>query len=214
MPTPPHPLAHLAASDPADLETDPLAVWRRDLLSRRRFLIAGAGGLAALFAPLAGSAAALGIDPWSTLAVLQDHLFPSEPDAPGAREIQALAYLRQVVADPRGDPDEQRFILKGVEWLEGLARQRHQGGFADLDAERRELVLREVASTPKGDNWLATLMLYLCEALLADPVYGGNPGGVGWAWLAHRPGFPRPTPDRRHDRLIGPPARKKQVKAA
>ena len=25
-----------------------------------------------------------------------------------------------------------------------------------------------------------------------DPVYGGNPDGIGWKWLMHPPGFPRP----------------------
>ena len=189
-----------------------LSTWRQSLLSRRRFLIATAGGLTGLFAVSSASHAAA--DPWPTLAAVLDHLFPSEADAPGAREIQAVTYLRGVVADPHGDLDEQRFILKGVEWLVGLTWERHGTHFADLDAERREAVLREVANTPKGDNWLATLMLYLCEALLADPVYGGNPGGVGWAWLAHQPGFPRPTPEKRHDRLIGPPARKARAKAA
>jgi len=164
---------------------------RRTLLSRRAFLLASAGGLAALFAP-AGTLAATA-DPWPVLAAAQDHLFPSEPGAPGAREINALAYLQGVLADPRGDREEQRFILKGVDWLEDLSRRRHRAAFANLDPARREQVLREVANAKPGENWLSTLLLYLCEALLTDPVYGGNPDGIGWAWLEHQPGFPRPT---------------------
>jgi gluconate 2-dehydrogenase gamma chain len=172
-----------------------LAEWRRSLLSRREFLIASAGSLAALFAPVTLAASA---DPWPILAAVQDHLFPSEPNAPGAREIHALAYLRWVIGDPQGDRMEQRFILKGADWLDGLSRQRQQASFVDLDPVRREQVLRELADSAKGDNWLSTLMLYLCEALLTDPVYGGNPDGIGWTWLEHQPGFPRPTPDKRY----------------
>lgn len=182
----------------ARMRTGDLATRHRHLAERRAFLLAGAGGLAALFALPAAGAIPRAVDPWPVLAAVQGHLFPSEPDAPGAREIRALAYLQGVLADPAGDRAEQGFILKGVDWLEGLCRQRHRASFLDLDALRREQVLREVAGTEKGENWLATLLLYLCEALLADPVYGGNPDGVGWAWLRHQPGYPRPTPDKRY----------------
>ena len=40
--------------------------------------------------------------------------------------------------------------------------------------------------------------LYIFEALLSDPVYGGNPEGIGWRWLGHRPGFPRPNQRNRY----------------
>jgi gluconate 2-dehydrogenase gamma chain len=173
------------------MKSPELAPWRRALVSRRAFLLASAGGLAALFAPVGALAAS--DNPWPLLAAVQDHLFPSEPGAPGAREIRALAYLQGVLGDPRGDREEQRFILNGVDWLEDLSRQRHLASFLDLDPIRREQVLREVANSEKGENWLSTLLLYICEALLTDPVYGGNPDGIGWAWLGHQPGFPRPT---------------------
>ena len=176
--------------------TSELDAWRRTLISRREFLLASAGGLAALFIPAGAQAAS--VDPWPILAAVQEHLFPSEPGAPGAREIHALAYLQWVLADPRGDRTEQRFILKGVDWLEDLSRQRRNACFVDLDPIRREQVLREVADSKEGDNWLATLLLYICEALLTDSIYGGNPDGIGWAWLEHQPGYPRPTPDKRY----------------
>jgi gluconate 2-dehydrogenase gamma chain len=179
------------------LRASELDSWHRHLMERRAFLIAGTGGLAALFSMPAAGAIPRAANPWPVLGAVQEHLFPSEPGAPGAREIRALAYLQDVLADPAGDRVEQRFILKGVDWLEGLCRQRHGASFVDLDALRREQVLREVAGTEKGENWLATLLLYLCEALLSDPAYGGNPDGIGWTWLRHQPGYPRPTPDKR-----------------
>lgn len=164
--------------------------WRRRLASRRAFLIAAAGGLAALFAPPARAAA---FDPWPVLEAALDHLFPSEPQAPGAREIRALDYLRRVIADPRGDREEQRFLIQGAGWLDGLARKRQGAPFVGLDAARKERTLREAAASEKGENWVSTLLVYLCEALLADPIHGGNPDGIGWRWLQHQPGFPRPT---------------------
>ena len=179
-----------------------LADWRRELLSRRRFLMALAGGSLAALLPLPASAAAgPTLDEaqrWVVLGAVQEHLFPSEPEAPGAREINALGYLRFVVADENLDLEERAFILQGAEWLEALTRERQGRGFVGLDGEAREQMLRAVARSEAGENWLSTLLVYIFEALLTDPVYGGNTGGVGWKWLGHIPGFPRPTPGKRY----------------
>ena len=39
------------------------------------------------------------------------------------------------------------------------------------------------------------------EALLTDPAYGGNPDGIGWRWLGHTPGYPRPSAATIYPRL-------------
>ncbi len=179
-----------------------LADWGDRLLSRRRFLLGLAAGSLATLMPLP----AHGTDTpvmdeklrWGLLDAVQNHLFPSEPDAPGAREIQALRYLRFVVADTRLAEDERAFILRGPEWLEDLTRQVHAKSFMVLSVRGKEEMMRRVASSGAGENWISTLQMYLCEALIADPVYGGNPNGIGWKWLGHNPGFPRPNSQNRY----------------
>lgn len=183
-----------------------LADWHRALVSRRAFLLTLAGGsLAALFgAPTLGDDRPTGDEEhrWRVLDVVQRHLLPSEADSPGAAEINALGYLRFVVQDPLVDADERRFLLKGVDWLEGLVQENGGGSFLDLDEPGREQILRRIAASASGENWLSTQILYLLEALLSDPAYGGNPNGLGWRWLEHIPGFPRPTPDKTYPRLL------------
>ena len=185
--------------------SEALTRWHQALTDRRTFLLGLAGGsLATLFGlPSAAGEAEAGIsDPWPTLDQVQQHLLPSEPDAPGAHEINALAYLRFVVADPKVEASERRFILQGAGWLEDMAQQLHGSAFTALNAKQREAVLRRIAASRAGENWLSTLLYYLLEALLTDPVYGGNPGGVGWQWLEHTTGFPRPTPDKTYPKLL------------
>ncbi|MEN8174867.1 MAG: gluconate 2-dehydrogenase subunit 3 family protein [Pseudomonadota bacterium] len=188
--------------DPAEA----LAQWHQSLVSRRRFLLSLAGGsLAALFGPSLSAAETPEIDDtraWRLLDAVQQHLFPSEAEAPGAREINALAYLRFVVGDPKVDAEEREFIVKGAAWLEGMANDLTQKSFLELDEEHREQVLRRIVKSKTGENWVSTLLLYLMEALLTDPAYGGNPGGVGWRWLEHVPGFPRPTKDKTYPGLL------------
>lgn len=181
-----------------------LGRWRDHVISRRRFLLSAAGGsLAALFPLRAVGTAADGAalddaSRWALIGAVQDHLFPSEPSAPGAREINALPYLRWVVADGGLDAEHRAFVLQGADWLAERSLVLAQAPFAELDEAQREKVLREVAGTGPGENWLSTLLMYVFEALLTDPVYGGNPDGIGWKWLGHTPGFPRPPVGKRY----------------
>ena len=75
---------------------------------------------------------------WRTLAAVQDHLFPSEPAAPGSGDIRATAYLDGVLADPDLDPETRTFVLSGVGWLDDLAQEGHGCAFADLEPAPRE----------------------------------------------------------------------------
>ena len=183
--------------------------WRQEIITRRTFLARLAGvSVAALF-PLAAAAAipspksktALPENQQAVLAAVQQHLFPSEPGIPGASEINALVYLNNVLADPEMDEDEKAFIRNGVGWLEELVKDELGKSFTDLNATLREQMLRRIEQSRAGENWLATLLLYIFEALLSDPVYGGNPNGIGWRWLEHQPGYPRPPADRIYGKL-------------
>jgi gluconate 2-dehydrogenase gamma chain len=135
-------------------------------------------------------------DPWKTLAAVQRHLFPATVDAPGADDIRAVYYLYGAIENPAADGEDKDFVFNGVGWLNDLTQEKYQRRFVALDESQRELVLRQIEQSRAGRNWLSLLLTYLLEALLADPVYGGNPDGVGWQWLEHQPGFPTPPPDK------------------
>jgi len=191
-----------------------LTDWLRQLTSRRRFLLAAAGGsLAALF-PLnsagdtpsqttgTGAPGASTSEPWEIIDAVQQQLFPSEPGIPGAREINALAYLQFVVSDESLDKEDRDFILQGAQWLQQMSFEKHKTAFIRLDNDKREQLLRRIANSEAGENWLSTLLLYIFEALLTDPVYGGNTNEAGWRWLEHTPGFPRPPADKTFVQLL------------
>ncbi len=185
------------------------AAWQAQPVSRRRFLKGTGALLSGLMLPwLPGDLAAepgrnVPADPvWATLAAVQEHLFPDDGQGPGARRIRAAAYLHQAMALPRFPPAERDFLLQGPVWLDDLARERHGVPFPVLDSDRRESLLRDVARSEAGENWLSLVLLYLFEALLTAPVYGGNPDGIGWQWLAHNPGFPLPTAANTYDRIL------------
>jgi len=174
---------------------------RAELVSRRRFLIEAAGGSVALLFGLPNMAGADDYDPWPTLGAVLEHLLPSEPDSPGAKEIHALDYLRFVVADTRVDPEQRNFILQGNRWLDDLAREKDGRPFLELDFDGKDKLLRQVTRSSAGENWVSTLLTYLFEALLTAPAYGGNTDRIGWRWLQYVPGFPLPGPGTRYMEL-------------
>lgn len=181
-----------------------LIACRTMLVTRRQFLVRAAGGsLALLFATTtAGNpATTTTTDPWPILDATLRHLLPTEPDSPGAAEINALGYLRFVVDDRYIAVDERQFITRGAQWLEQIAVERHGASFTALDATAREAVLQSIVRSSAGENWVATLLTYLFEALLTAPAYGGNPDGIGWKWLQYTPGYPLPQAGNRYMEL-------------
>lgn len=143
-------------------------------------------------------------DPWKTIAAVQEHLFPAGDDVPGAGDIRAAHYLHATIENPSADGEDREFIINGAGWLNDLGNERYQKVFIDLDEQQREVLLRDIEDSRAGRNWLSLLLTYLMEALLADPVYGGNPGGIGWKWLQHQPGYPTPPEDKAWYRLAAP----------
>ncbi len=181
-------------------------------MDRRAFLAStgaflSAAALARLEAFAAAEPASLsgaGIEPegWRTLGLVQDHLFPSETQAPGAREINALRYLRFVMNWRGTDPAEPQILRSGLDRLREIAAQTKGGGaFEALDTPAREQTLRALEAEEGGTEWILLVLDYLFEALLADPIYGGNPDGIGWRWLRIEPGHRRPGPDQRYFEL-------------
>ena len=136
------------------------------------------------------------------VSAVQEHLFPHGPHSPGAADVHATAYLEWAITAPGLDPDTRNTIVNGVGRLQDASLGRFDVLFGDLSFDQREQLLRYLADKTRwGRAWLSLMLYYLLEALLSDPVYGGNPDEIGWRWLEHQPGFPRPPIDKLYGRL-------------
>ncbi len=198
----------------ADAASSGTEASHRNRFGRRAFLFGG-GAAAATAAALLGLPPALRKEltretsfvlfstrQGQTVIAVQEHLFPHLPDSPGAVDINALAYLEQAITAPGIDPDTRNVIVNGVGRLQDACRERFDIFFDDASFEQREPLLRYLADETRwGRAWLSLLMYYILEALLSDPVYGGNPDETGWRWLQHQPGFPRPPADKIYGKL-------------
>lgn len=138
---------------------------------------------------------------WKTIITVQDHLFPSaskEDPAPGAKDINAKAYFYAVLSDADRDNEDRKLVKNGLIELQDICWKKHRKIFIDLSPKQRDMCLKIFEKTPLGRPWIMTVLGYIFEALLVDPVYGGNPDGIGWKWLEHQAGLPRPPADKRY----------------
>lgn len=118
-------------------------------------------------------------------------LLPSRPSVPGAAEINASDYIRVCLVDRDIDEADRKFLAKGFSRLAEFTTSKRGQSWDSLNSASQEEVLREFVEDD-GDSWVSTVLSYVLEALLGDPAYGVNKNGVGWRWLEHQPGFPRP----------------------
>lgn len=132
-------------------------------------------------------------DQKSILKSIQEILFPSDENGPGADELNAFDYLIWVVSDPNKDPGEVDYIINGIAWVDETANEEYSKNYNDLSQKEKEELVAEISRERWGGNWLSVILTFIFEALLCDPQYGGNQDNIGWKWLDHNPGQPRPT---------------------
>jgi gluconate 2-dehydrogenase gamma chain len=183
--------------------------YQTGTIDRRTFLVSAGvltggialGSLLSYFYKVSGSASALDSEQDRLIRAIQNHLFPTTENAPGARDINALEYLHFVLLDKNIDQDNKALIVNGIGWLEERSVSELNRSFSDLSIDDKENILRTIEFESWGERWLSMILLYIFEALLSDPLYGGNPDGIGWKWLNHDPGLPRPTKNKIYGKL-------------
>ncbi len=186
-------------------------------LNRRTFLGAAAGASVIAVLPFGGcsrdasqkkAAFRFPKDQKQTLSAVQEHLLPHEANSPGATDINATGYLEMVLNQPGFDPEIRDFIANSLTRLVQFNKENQQPRFEAMNAQEQENTLTAVQDLGWGQTWTSLLLLYIFEALLSDPVYGGNPDGIGWTWLDHTPGLPRPLESTRYGASIMKETRK------
>jgi hypothetical protein len=136
------------------------------------------------------------------LKEVQSILFPSDGNGPSASDINALDYLQWVISDSRMDPSEVKYLINGVAWLEESSEENFSQSFLNLSQSNKEKLVAKISKESWGESWLSVILTLIFEALLSDPQYQGNTNSVGWKWLNHNPGNPRPTKDLLYDKVF------------
>lgn len=132
--------------------------------------------------------------PLSTIELLfKDFLHTQKSSIhPTYEEANPLFYINTVLVNSRIDSQTKQFINNGAKWLNEEAVKKYKKIYTKLPYTSRSKLLQEVAKSGWGDKWLFMMLSFLLEAMLGDPIYGGNKNESGWKWLNHTSGYPRP----------------------
>ena len=128
--------------------------------------------------------------PNKTLLVLDEVLniiFPKTSTMPSAKEFKALEYLIKNISHKTFDNEDKTLILDGTKDFIGSFPE-----FLTLNNnEKKELVYSIVNDNDYANTWLSKLVYFGIEAMLSDPIYGGNTNEIGWKSIDHKIGYPK-----------------------
>jgi len=129
--------------------------------------------------------------------------FPNDGNGPGAEDINAFGYIMWVLHDTLNRKiEDNAYILKGLEWANETAQEIYFAPFVELSEKQKRALVGKFTELDWGENWSSMMITLILEALVLDPIYGGNTNEAGWEWLKHTPGYPRPTADNRYERIM------------
>ena len=129
------------------------------------------------------------------------YLFPPG-DGPSAEDIRCVAHFQNILSDPRYDPDIKAHYLQGLRRAGDQLQAMHGQSNNALSGEVAENFWNRIKEQYWGERWLSSMLNVVIEALLLDEIYGVNPNGVGWRWLGHVPGQPRPNVHNYYPRIL------------
>lgn len=137
-------------------------------------------------------------------------LFPNDGNGPGAEEINAYEYIMWVLRDTLNrKPEDNEYIIEGIDWANESANEIYGSDYLNLNQEDQETLVELFTKMDWGKNWCSAVIVLILESLLLDPIYGGNPDEIGWKWLNHTAGVPRPTEANRYERIMERQMKKK-----
>ena len=120
---------------------------------------------------------------------VQRHFFPKGlATMPDADTFNAARYTEEAIEHKSFDPDIRAILFEGAKRLQGMAGE----SISKLTYKERERLLRKFEEDSFGSYWLSQVMNLTLEALLSDPIYGGNVDESGWRSFGLKPGLPRP----------------------
>ena len=133
---------------------------------------------------------------------VQAVLFPNDGNGPSVDDINAYGHFVWVLSDKRKRQDEIDYLINGLNWTEETANEQYKKSFNQLNESEVEQLVDFIANEKWGKDWLSVVLTLIFEALALDSIYNINTNQVGWKWLEHQTGTPRPNIDITYDKIF------------
>ena len=129
------------------------------------------------------------ITPLNTLSLLQEDLFPLIKKL----DSNSSSYIVTVLNHYTISNAQKQFIRNGVKWLNEEAVKYYKNTYTKLTFKQRQELLTTISKEYWGESFIYSMLTYIMESVLGDPVYNINKNELGWKWIGHETGYPQPT---------------------
>ncbi len=136
------------------------------------------------------------------LKTVLEFLYPSDGNGPSLEKVRTYDYFIWNIRDNYLDPEENKYLLDGLKWIDETAMEKYEKHFEELNAKEKYKLLKAIVNEGWGENYFSKVLSVIVESMFADPIYGSNPDGVVWEWYNHNPGLPRPKENNKYQTLL------------
>jgi len=132
---------------------------------------------------------------WLVLDEVLEIIFPQTDKMPSSKDFGAIKYLKEVSSNDTFDEADKKLIFQGsLDFLDTFPE------FLSSNKTQKENFVQSANESSYGQEWLNKVIYYGIEAMLSDPIYGGNTKEIGWKSLNHETG--RPQPKRKYAKVV------------
>ncbi|AXH10942.1 hypothetical protein CP960_12020 [Malaciobacter halophilus] len=124
---------------------------------------------------------------WLIIKNVLEILFPKTQHMPSASEFGAIDYLLQNKNHKTFNKQDLHYLLQGAKDFNSSFPI-----FLKATIDKKNKIIKEVSQNSYGQSWLSFLIYYGLEAMLSDPIYGGNKNMLAYKALKFQAGQPRP----------------------
>jgi len=136
------------------------------------------------------------------LKTLLEFLYPSDGFGPSLEKIKTYDYFIWTITDRYLDPEENKYLLDGIQWIDETSSEEYNKHFEKLAAKEKYELLNLISKKEWGENYFSKVLTVIIESIFADPIYGSNPQGIDWEWFNHNPGQPRPDKSNKYKAIL------------
>lgn len=135
---------------------------------------------------------------------IQNILFPADGNGPSAADVQAHTYMVSYLSDDLLPNSDKEYFIEGLKKIISFSKEVpiSANDCYDYTIQDWEKLVERAAEVKEHKNFLGRVLTLIFEALLLDPIYGGNTNEIGWNWLHHTAGQPRITEEYKYPHYI------------
>lgn len=119
-----------------------------------------------------------------------------------ANTLNTLVHFIRILEDKNYSQEDKTYLKQGLIWTEETAQELFKKDFSTLASEEKKVLFDTIIKEKWGKSWLSYMLDCTFESLLLDPIYQVNSNQIGWKWLNHRAGTPRPNQANTYKKLI------------